>query len=175
MGRTTTLTGIANMAEPLQQRDRLRMLSISRLAELLQMDRKTVARRIADANLAPTGKRDGYPVYDGRQAIDACLSRSESAGATDPDRLRPFERKAWFASELARLEFETVSGNLLPVERVHVLLADIYGPMIRALDSLGDRIERDLRVSPTVVEYIRDEVGKARDQMEAGLHALLGK
>lgn len=72
------------------------------------------------------------------------------------------------------MENEVKRGNLLPVDRVQVLMADIYGPMIRALDALGDRIERDLRVSPAVVEYIRGEVGAARDQMEEGLHALLG-
>ena len=48
------------MGEVLHQRERLRAVSISRLAELLGMDRKTVSKRIADSNLKPAGMRDGY-------------------------------------------------------------------------------------------------------------------
>lgn len=99
--------------------------------------------------------------------------KSESKQDDAPDLVT--ERALLARAQRAGIEMENEvkRGNLLPVDRVQVLMADIYGPMIRALDALGDRIERDLRVSPAVVEYIREEVGAARDQMEEGLHALL--
>ena len=64
------------MADVLHQRTGCAWCRSRVLPPLLQMDRKTVARRIADANLAPTGRRDGYRSTTGAEpARRACCRR----------------------------------------------------------------------------------------------------
>lgn len=137
------------------------------------------------SNLVKSGviERVARGMWDRRQCVQrtvthlrAIAAGRQGAGEGSASIDLSLERALLARAQRAGIEMENEvkRGNLLPVDRVQVLMADIYGPMIRALDALGDRIERDLRVSPAVVEYIRGEVGAARDQMEEGLHALLG-
>jgi hypothetical protein len=146
--------------------------SISQIAEGLGADRKTVARRLAESGAQPSGKRAGYPVYGLTEIIRAMADHtSQNATGTDPDRMQPFQRRAWFQSELARLELETAKGDLMRREHVAAAIGAIFGPMIRELETLSDRSERDLRIRPELVEYIRREVRATREAMARALQA----
>jgi hypothetical protein len=161
------------MGEVLSQRDRLRLVSISRLAELLGMDRKTVAKRLSDCNVQPTGKRDGYPVYDGRQACEACLlpqlNEDEEGRELDPRRMKPTDRKAWFASELDRMAVEERAGRLIPAGEVEEQMAMIVSTVVRCLETQADRAERDLRVGTEVVEWLLKDADQIRAQIAEAL------
>lgn len=147
-------------------------LSISQVAEALHADRKTVARRLAESGAQPAGKRAGYPVYSLQTVIDAMAGHAnQNATGSDPDRMPAFQRKAWFQSELARLELETAKGDLMKREHVAAAIGAIFGPMVRELETLSDRAERDLRIKPELVEYIRREVRETREAMARALQA----
>ncbi len=62
--------------------------SISQLARAFGMDRKTIARRIEDAGISPTGKKGGYPTYALKDAAPAIYADQVFF---DPDR-RPLKR-----------------------------------------------------------------------------------
>ena len=130
------------MGELLHQRERLRSVSISRVAELLGMDRKTVAKRIAEANLKPCSNRDGYPVYDGRQVCEACLiTRQEGEdGPIDPRNLKPLERRAWYQSESERMKVESEARQLIPAIEVQSEMAEQMRMFVQFLDTLGDQL-----------------------------------
>lgn len=156
------------MADVLQQRDRLRLVSISRLAELLCMDRKTVARRIADANIPPSGKRDGYPVYDGRRACEACLSPQGSGDGeqvTDPRLLKPMERRAWYQSERERMAVEAEARQLIPAIEVHAEMAEMARGFVQFLDTLPDALERRVHMRPDQIEALHAQITTERARL----------
>lgn len=153
------------MGEVLHQRERLRLVSISRLAELLGMDRKTVSRRIADANIAPSGKRDGYPVYDGRKACEACLlpqSFGDESGPVDPRNLKPMERRAWYQSERERMAVEAEARQLIPAIEVQSEMAELVRAFVQFLDTLPDQLERDVSMTPEQVDAMGRAITKQR-------------
>jgi hypothetical protein len=161
------------MGEVLSQRERLRLVSISRLAELLGMDRKTVSKRLLDCNVPAAGKRDGYPVYEGRQACEACLlpqvGEGEEGVELDPRRMKPQDRKAWYASELDRMAVEERAGRLIPAAEVEEQMAAIVSTVVRCLETQADRAERDLRVEPEVVEWLMQDADQIREQIAGAL------
>lgn len=153
------------MGEVLHQRERLRLVSISRLAELLGMDRKTVSRRIADANIAPSGKRDGYPVYDGRKACEACLlpqSFGDESGPVDPRNLKPMERRAWYQSERERMAVEAEARQLIPAIEVQTEMAELVRTFVQFLDTLPDQLERDVAMTPEQIDAMGRAITKQR-------------
>ena len=158
------------MGELLHQRERLRSVSISRVAELLGMDRKTVAKRIAEANLKPCSMRDGYPVYDGRQACEACLlplASSEESAPFDPRNLKPLDRRAWYQSERERMAVESEARQLIPAIEVQAEFAEMARTFVQFLDTLGDQLERDVSLTPEQVEAVNKAITKQRANMYA--------
>lgn len=156
------------MGELLNQRERLRLVSISRLAELLCMDRKTVSRRIADANVAPSGKRDGYPVYDGRLACEACLLPQTQAGddaAFDPRLLKPMDRRAWYQSERERMAVEAEARQLIPAIEVHAEMAEMARGFVQFLDTLPDVLERAVHMRSDQIEALHAAVTAERQRL----------
>lgn len=158
------------MGELLHQRERLRSVSISRVAELLGMDRKTVAKRIAEANLKPCSMRDGYPVYDGRQACEACLlplASSEESAPFDPRNLKPLDRRAWYQSERERMAVESEARQLIPAIEVQAEFAEMARTFVQFLDTLGDQLERDIGLTPEQVDAMNASIAKQRAELYA--------
>lgn len=162
------------MGEVLNQRDRLRLVSISRIAELLGMDRKTVSKRLLDANVPQAGKRDGYPVYDGRQACEACLLPQTLAGEDgplDPRQMKPMDRRAWFQSERERISLEADARQLIPAGEVESEMAELVRGFVQFLDTLGDQLERDVGLTAEQVEAANKSIAKQRVALYLQLQA----
>mgnify|MGYP003440226125 CR=1 FL=1 len=157
------------MGEILSQRDRLTQVSISRLAEGLGMDRKTVAKRIAEWNVAPSSMRDGYPVYPFRDAVEACLGNrpqvGDEGGETDPRLLSPEKRKAWFQSEESRLTVETKTRRLIPASEVESEFAELVKLQVQFLDTLPDSLERDCSLTPEQVDAMHQSIDRQRQSL----------
>lgn len=142
-------------------------LSISQVAAEFGMSRNTVARRIEQLGIRPDGRRGGYPVYRMRDLVP--VVQGELPGGLgdgfDPSRLPPTERRAWYQSENERLKAEADSGRLIPAAEVEAEMAEMAKTVVRALETLPDRVERDLRVPPEVVEYLQGEVHRLRVEL----------
>lgn len=154
------------MVAPLETKERLRLVSISRVAELLRMDRATVAARLANANVKPAGMRDGYPVYDGRQAIEAALGPvlGSDPDTTDPKKLKPMERRAWYQSERERLALETDAKQLIPAAEVHEQMAEMARTFVQFLDTLPDVLERLVHMRPDQIEEMHKVIYAERQR-----------
>lgn len=162
------------MGEVLHQRERLRLVSISRLAELLGMDRKTVSKRLAECNVPPAGKRDGYPIYDGRQACEACLLPQTLAGEDgplDPRQMKPMDRRAWFQSERERISLEADARQLIAAGEVESEMAELVRGFVQFLDTLGDQLERDVGLTAEQVEAANKSISRQRGALYLQLQA----
>lgn len=146
--------------------------SISRIAQAMKMDRATVAKKLAAAGAEPSGTRGGYPVYS-LPAIVAALAGH--GGKTDPSRMNPFELRAYYAAERDRLRLETERGDLMHRADVVTVVSQVATPITRELDTIPDRLERDLRVGDDVVDYVRAIIRSARENMVTTINGLRGQ
>lgn len=126
--------------------------SIQMLARAFNMSRATVSRDLA--NIKPSAKRGGYPVYS---LADVCaFTAGKDLDAVtakhDPDNMKPFDRKAWFDSEAKRLQYETEVGRLLVAEDVARVDAEKNKRLALILKTLPDVLERDVGLSADQVK-----------------------
>jgi phage terminase Nu1 subunit (DNA packaging protein) len=141
-------------------------LSVSQIADEFGMARATVAKRIEALGIRPEGKRLGYPVYRMRDIV-RISGDAEPGDENDPLRMRPTDRRAWFQSENERLKFEQEQGLLIPAGEVEAEMAHIAKIVTRALATMPDRIERDMRLPAAVVEYISEQCRSIRAEIAA--------
>lgn len=150
--------------------DRTLALSVRRLAEEFQIGREAVAKRLHTAGVRPAGTRQGHPVYRIADAAKAILEVDRQASADfDPAMLPPMERRAWYQSENERLGVEEHMRRLIPALEVEAEMALLAKTVVRALETIPDTVERDLRVSPEVVEYLQEKVHRLRAEITSRL------
>ena len=152
------------MGAVIDQADRIVRLSIARLAEEFGMARETVSKRLAQANVTPDGKRNGYPVYRLRDACPALLEPAayDEDGNPDPKTLPPDKRNAWYQSENRRLDLEMRSKQLIPAAEVEAELAEMARDIAQFLEVLPDQLERDAGLSPEQIVALHDSIDSAR-------------
>lgn len=136
--------------------------SVSQIARSMGAARDTVSRKLAAVGAEPAGERGGHPVYDLRAIVAAFTAQGVKA---DPSRMNAFELRAFYAAERDRLRLETERGNLISRERHEDCVTTVAKICVRGLVTLPDRVERDKRVAPDVVEYIADCIGDLRDEI----------
>lgn len=155
------------MGDVIEQRDRIVRYSIARLAEEFGMGRDTVSKRLAQANVKPDGKRNGYPVYRLRDVCPVLLNSSayDEDGIPDPRTLPPDMRKAWYQSEIARLNVEQTTGQLIPAAEAETQYAELVKGLVQFLDTLGDQLERDCALLPEQVERMNESISQQRQAL----------
>ncbi|UYG08388.1 DUF1441 family protein [Halomonas sp. M4R1S46] len=140
--------------------------SISRIAEAIGRDRRTVATLIKDAGIPPAGTRRGNPVYRLGDVVDAISTdRRPAASGIDINDLMPQDRKAWYQSENERVKLERELRHLVPVDDVQREMAALAKAMASSLDSLADMLERDAGLPPEAIEMVERVTDAIREQM----------
>lgn len=114
--------------------------------------RKTVRAVCAHLREVAAGRRAG-----GKQAEDA------------PDLVTERALLARAQREAVEMSNEVERGNLMRREDVAGVLGRVAGPLSRELETIPDRLERDMRVSGEVVEYVRGVIRVARDGMATAI------
>ena len=147
------------------------LLSVSQIASEFGMGRVTVSKRIDSAGIKPAGKRGGHPVYRMRDIVQIAVDASSPVcdPAMDPMRMRPTDRRAWFQSENERLKFEQEQGLLIPAGEVEAEMSEIAKVVARALATMPDRMERDLRLPPVAIEYVVEQCRAIRSEIAAAM------
>ena len=145
-------------------------LSVSQIASEFGMARATVAKRIEALGIRADGKRAGYPVYRLKDIVRVAGDSGEGMGEdVDPMRMRPTDRRAWFQSENERLKFEQEEGRLIPAGEVEAEMAEVAKIVTRALETLPDRLERDMRTPAEVVDYVAQHCRAIREELHAAM------
>lgn len=136
-------------------------LSVSQWAAESGHDRHTVSKRITDLQIQPAGTRTGYPVYRLKDLLE--LERKTDGGKLDPDKMSPFERQAHYKAEEARLKVDRERGELLQREDVARENARVLKAIVQELDTIVDRIERDVGASPAILDKIEEVIDAIRE------------
>lgn len=147
-------------------------LSVSQIASEFGMARATVSKRLDAAGIRPEGKRGGYPVYRLKDIVRAVADAAPVDGSeVDPMRMRPTDRRAWFQSENERLKFEQEEGRLIPAGEVEAEMAEVAKIVTRALETLPDRLERDMRAPAEVIDYVSSACRSVREELALAMVA----
>ncbi len=133
------------------------LFSISRLGREFGMHRQTVRKRLD--GVPPDVTAGGNPLYTIATAAPYLIEVQRTE--MDPDKLPPFDRHQYYASELKRLKLEIDQGRVIPVEQIRRELAELFGQVASTLETLPDLLEskglpRDLiGVAQEVVDGLR--------------------
>ncbi|MBU2714396.1 DUF1441 family protein [Zooshikella harenae] len=156
------------MASPLIEK-----WNISQMAQLFSMDRKTVAKRLKEAEVKPAEKLKGYDVYASDQVGPALFGSTELSNLHDPEQMTPKDRKDWFQAENERLNFEEREGLLCEAEDVRRTLNTVVQVLIQACETLPDHLERKCALPPKALTAVENVVNDVRQSLYHQLkHAL---
>jgi len=160
------------MAEGVIGYERTVRLSIARLADEFGISRATVAKRLTAARVEPDGERAGHPVYRVAAAAKAILgSTLDAEGLTDPTKMKPTDRHAHFRAENERIRMEVECGRLVLASEIEFEMRTLVQGVVKALETLPDRCERDTRCSPEVTEFLIEQVREIRREMARNLRS----
>lgn len=142
------------------------------------MDRKTVSKRLADALVEPTDKRNGYDVYRLRDAVKALFGLSTSrqikdSGEADfdPTKLAPTDRRSWYDSEHKRVDLEVKQRQLIPAAEVEDAMGDVVKVVVQKLDTLPDILERECALPPKAIDRVIRTIDALREDLYQDLSA----
>jgi hypothetical protein len=139
--------------------------SKNRLADELNVDRRTLDKRFRETNVAPIGKRAGHDIYRMADAARAVFGRTEDEATANPRDLPPLERRAFYQSENERLKVEVATGALVPAPEVEADYASFVKLVAQFFDTLPDVLERDCGLTGEQVERIQEACDRVRQQM----------
>lgn len=136
-------------------------LSLAAIAAELGSNRDTIVKRLTAANVKPSGKRAGYPVYRLRDVLAACYT-SSGAGDTDPEKLKPFERHAFYKAEREKLQLQIECSELVSSS---ALARTIDTALARLLERIGELPDLCGDASPLVRATIEARVAALFEQL----------
>lgn len=138
------------------------------LASEFNIDRRSIDKLIK--NIAPCGKKSGHPVWALRDVLIPIARYLDNGFDIDPDnidpeKLKPFDRKAWFDSEIQRVKFETQMGQLIPADEVAAVEAEKNKRIALHLETMADVLERDCGLNAEQVSRVNQIVDNTRAEM----------
>lgn len=137
--------------------------SLSALAREFGLDRETLRKKLAAADVAPAGEHRGNPLWRLRDVYQAVISGPDSP--IDPAALPPFQRKAHYQAKLEEIRYLEQCGQLMPVEQYREALTAMFKRLKLFLDTLPDHLERDAGLTPPQVKRVIDLTDTLRDQL----------
>lgn len=139
-------------------------LSVAQLTGELPVAKETLLGRLQDARLRPITGTYNQALYRLREVIEAVLIRHAS-GQLDPEKLDPYKRKAFYASELDKLALEQKAGELIPRIEVEQELARVAKMVTRFCDTLPDVLERDCGLSGAALVKVEESLDGMRTEL----------
>lgn len=119
--------------------------TLSQIAQMFRTDAKTLPQRMR--GVIPAGKRDGYKVYNIREAasrlVEPGYEIEEYIKQMSPQELPPLLQKEFWNGQRARTAYEKEIGNLWPTEDVVALFAVLEQGMRQSVLLLTDDVERE--------------------------------
>lgn len=132
-------------------------LSITALAAVFKQDKKTVSRKLA--NIAPIGKKRGFPVYDVAEAA-AWLVKPKIDIEKYMMSLRPMDLPPWLQRDFwdamnKRQKWEEGAADLWRTDKIVEFLADVLRNIKNTVMLWNEGLEREETLSDEQRAYYR--------------------
>lgn len=144
------------MAAPYTFADLLRGASINQLAELFDLDRRTVTERLRD--LKPCGTRATFPIYKVREAAMLLTERyvyNDKGELVRNEKRKQESDKDYWDGQLKKQKFEENAGDLWRTEKVVTAISEILKLFREGLTTFVDNMEYDSGLPPEQVAKVR--------------------
>lgn len=138
---------------------------LARLAECFGIHRHSLAKKIRDAGVLPSGEYRGNPTYAVRDVAAVLFGHSAPGDTVDPDKLAPTDRKAWYESEVRRLDVARRMREVIPTDEVERVIATAFAAIASDLRALPDNLERKHGLDGELVREIENGIYAAMDSL----------
>lgn len=138
------------------------LASLSRFARAFDTDRETLRRCLLENNVEPAGEHAGHKLYALRHVYRAWTQATED---TDPDKLTPFKRRAWYQGEREKLHLQVERGELLEGTEVERMLGQVLQLCARGLETAQDVVERDCGLAPAQAAKLEGHLDSIREEL----------
>jgi hypothetical protein len=137
------------------------------IAKLLCITERRL-QQLAREGTIPKTSRGKYPLIASVQGYVRFLQTSgaQEEGVRDPEKMKPFERRAWYQGEMEKLQLAQVRGELVPAIEVEAKFAELLKAIAHFLETLPDLLER-AGGSASMLKVLEVELDKLRESMYA--------
>lgn len=146
-------------------------VSISELAAIFHMDRRTVTEKTRSCPTA--GTRDGYPIYSIAAAagylVEPLIDIEAYIKRLRPQDLPPLLTKEFWAGQIAKQKFQLNDSKLWPTEDVMTVLADVFKRLKAGILLFADTVEARAELT----ELQRKLINELSDGLLIELHRVL--
>lgn len=140
-------------------------VKVEALARLLNLTPRRV-QQLAREGVIPKSGRGLYPFVPAIRAYMEYLQQANlEQGDVDPDRLKPFERKAHYDAEYRKMEVQKKHGELISREELEPVLFQWVDIMMSFIEVLPDRGERDGYFDRTQAARVGDWIDALREEL----------
>ena len=107
--------------------------------------------------IAQRGSRGVPWVIDILEVAESRFSgRADNDGESEPERLSPSDRKAWYEGEARRRDLQERDRDLIPAIEVEQTVRTAFAAIGQSLRSIPDNLERRVGISPAAAEQIEE-------------------
>ncbi len=136
-------------------------LNLSQIASEFGVARETARKRLDDAGVGPSETRGGHPAYRLRDVLEAFAGEE----GFDPDKLKPWERKAHYQAEHEKLKLQVERGELVPFMEVERGEGEIFAIVTQAWETAPDVLERDVGLTAMQLARLERHFDEARNAL----------
>lgn len=131
------------MAKAFDFNDLVRGASINQLAQLFDLDRRTVADRLKDVN--PSGRRATFPVYRVSEVAELLVTGYMTQGQlTEAQKMQKADKaKDYWDAKLKEQKYLEQMGDLWRTEKVVEVLAAVFKQLRESVVVFSDAMEHE--------------------------------
>lgn len=150
-------------------------LNLSQLAQIFEMDRRDLTKKIEAVGVKPCGMSAGYPIYKLKDIMPLVVKPVYDVESylrnMHPNELPKHLAKEFWAGQRSKQDYELKAGNLWPTEKVVSEVGELFKLFKMSALLATDTIERQVELS----EEQRAIIKRLMDGMLIDLYKTIGE
>lgn len=138
------------------------LASLSAFARAFGTDRETLRRALLEREVEHVTERAGHKLYALRPVYQAWTA---GVADIDPDKLKPFQRRAWYQGEREKMALQLERGQLVEAIDMERTLGRITQIYVRGLETAADVVERDCGLTPPQAARLEAHLDRIREDL----------
>ena len=135
------------------------------IARLLNISERRLNQLVIEG-VIPKAGRNQYPLAGCIRGYVTFLQSDNLGGnSNDPDNMNPFNRRAFYQSELDKIKLQSERRELIPRLEVEQEMAALLKMVAEYFDTLSDVLERDCGLDPSVLSKVEERLDRTRNEL----------